>query len=52
MKKTTTLLGLCAMLSAPAFAAQLTLQAELVPRVLNGEFVYPEWISKNNSIEL
>ena len=52
MKKTTTLLGLCAMLSAPAFAAQLTLQSELVPRVLNGEFVYPEWISKNNSIEL
>ncbi|EPP6381769.1 YccT family protein [Vibrio alginolyticus] len=49
MKKTTTLLGLCAMLSAPAFAAQLTLQSELVPRVLNGEFVYP---AKNNSIEL
>ncbi|MBE3941404.1 DUF2057 domain-containing protein [Vibrio parahaemolyticus] len=40
------------MLSAPAFAAQLTLQKELVPRVINGEFVYPEWISDNNSIEL
>ncbi|HHF3195112.1 TPA: DUF2057 family protein [Vibrio alginolyticus] len=52
MKKTTTLLGICAILSAPAFAAQLTLQKELVPRVINGEFVYPEWISDNNSIEL
>ncbi|TON67990.1 hypothetical protein CGH51_20140 [Vibrio parahaemolyticus] len=52
MKKTTTLLGICAILSAPAFAAQLTLQKELVPRVINGEFVYPEWISYNNSIEL
>ncbi|EDP57198.1 DUF2057 domain-containing protein [Vibrio sp. AND4] len=52
MKKTTTLLGLCAFLSAPAFAAQLTLQAELVPRVINGEFVYPEWISDNNSIKI
>ncbi|TOG28389.1 hypothetical protein CGJ04_22475 [Vibrio parahaemolyticus] len=52
MKKTTTLLGICAILSAPAFAAQLTLQKELVPRVINGEFVYPEWISGNNSIEL
>ncbi|HFD4040052.1 TPA: DUF2057 family protein [Vibrio parahaemolyticus] len=52
MKKTTTLLGICAILSAPAFAAQLTLQKELVPRVNNGEFVYPEWISDNNSIEL
>lgn len=52
MKKTTTLLGICAILSAPAFAAQLTLQKELVPRVINGEFVYPERISDNNSIEL
>lgn len=52
MKKTTTLLGICAILSAPAFAAQLTLQKELVPRVINGEFVYPECISDNNSIEL
>ncbi|HGS4501790.1 TPA: DUF2057 family protein [Vibrio parahaemolyticus] len=52
MKKTTTLLGICAILSAPAFAAQLTLQKELVPRVINDEFVYPEWISDNNSIEL
>ncbi|TBT53197.1 DUF2057 domain-containing protein [Vibrio parahaemolyticus] len=43
---------MCAILSAPAFAAQLTLQKELVPRVINGEFVYPEWISDNNSIEL
>ncbi|EHZ2572798.1 DUF2057 domain-containing protein [Vibrio parahaemolyticus] len=51
MKKTTTLLGICAILSAPAFAAQLTLQKELVPRVINGEFVYPEW-SSDNSIEL
>ena len=52
MKKTTTLLGFCALLSAPAFAAQLTLQAELVPRVINGDFVYPEWISDNNSIKV
>ncbi|MBE4372892.1 DUF2057 domain-containing protein, partial [Vibrio parahaemolyticus] len=34
MKKTTTLLGICAILSAPVFAAQLTLQKELVPRVI------------------
>ncbi|KOO07331.1 YccT family protein [Vibrio hepatarius] len=52
MKKTTTVLGLCALLTSPAFAAQLTLQQELVPRVLNGEFVYPERISANNSIQI
>ena len=52
MKKTTTVLGLCALLTSPAFAAQLTLQQELVPRVLNGEFVYPEHISANNSIQI
>lgn len=52
MKKTTTVLGLCALLTSPAFAAQLTLQQELVPRVLNGEFVYPERISADNSIQI
>ncbi|NVJ54870.1 MAG: DUF2057 domain-containing protein [Vibrionaceae bacterium] len=52
MKKTTTVLGLCALLTSPVFAAQLTLQQELVPRVLNGEFVYPERISANNSIQI
>lgn len=52
MKKTTTLLGLCALISMPTFAAELTLQNELVPQVLNGEYVYPELISEQNSIDL
>lgn len=52
MKKATILLGLCAVLSTPVFAAQLTLQAELSPRVLNGEFVHPELVSDSNSINL
>ncbi|EGU50628.1 hypothetical protein VIOR3934_18445 [Vibrio orientalis CIP 102891 = ATCC 33934] len=52
MKKNTILIGICAILSAPAFAAQLTLQSELAPRVLNGEFVYPELVSDSNGIKL
>ena len=52
MKKTATLLGFCALISMPTFAAELTLQNELVPQVLNGEYVYPELISEQNSIEL
>lgn len=52
MKKTATLLGFCALISMPTFAAELTLQNELVPQVLNGEYVYPELISDQNSIEL
>ncbi|MCY9802281.1 DUF2057 domain-containing protein [Vibrio scophthalmi] len=52
MKKTATLLGLCALISMPTFATELTLQNELVPQVLNGEYVYPELISEQNSIEL
>jgi len=51
MKKTT-LLGLCALLSAPAFAAQLTLQAELAPQVLNGAYISPELVSDDNGIQL
>lgn len=52
MKKNTILIALCAIASAPIFAAQLTLQAELTPRVLNGESIYPGQISENNSIDI
>lgn len=52
MKKIITILGLCTLISAPVLAAQITLQSELVPRVLNGEEIYPAQISAQNAIEI